>query len=444
MTTRYSLRKRATWSMTSVVSIFVVLLCTVSYLVFSRMEDKLVNAVLDTEAQHLKQQRESGVSIPAEKHTTERGSRLQVWHIATPADLHLLPPPLRSIDRNGTYLLKPADRTWHVFVMPARTGRLYVLYDATSHEKRVHQFGLILLMLGTLSIAASYLLARWLAGLIVGPVMELADRLSHWAPGSRDTTVRRDDESAQFVEAFNRMQNRIEESIAFEREFASNLGHEIRTMLAAIRSDTEMLQIEATTPDEQRDRRLRRLLRQVDAIGGSLTSAEKLGHLDEADIAPAQLRQLMDEAWLAVEHEARQRGLSFINDIPDTLVMPLDAYALLMVARNLIRNAAEHASASTLTVGWDGVSGITFADDGSGIPAEHVPLIFERYYRAGRRDSTAGADGRESPARRGLGLAIAKQICDRHGWGLGVSTRASGPMAGTTFTLDLHPAPISQ
>lgn len=446
MSARYSLYKRATWSMTGVVSIFVILLCTASYLVFSRMEDHLVNAVLDTEAHHLKQLRDQGMDFPTEQHQTERGSRLQIWHIRTPEEHKLLPEPLQTLHAVGTYILNPDGRTWHVFVMSARTGQLYVLYDATSHERRVYQFGLILLILGVISIAASYFLARWLAGLIVSPVTELADRLSHWAPGARDATVRRDDESARFVESFNRMQDRIEESIGFEREFASNLGHEIRTMLTAIRSDTEMLLLEAGAADDQRDRRLKRMLRQVDAISGSLSSAENIGHRDTPNIEPVRLRQLLDEAWLALEHEAQQKDLEFVNEVPDRVVIPLDAYALLMVARNLIRNTSEHASARTLTVDWDGSSSLTFTDDGSGIPPEHLPLIFERYYRAGRRDTQAAPklNQQDKPRRRGLGLAIAKQICDRRGWDLHVASRTSGPMAGTTFTLDLHFTSISQ
>lgn len=438
---RYSLYNRATWSMTGVVSIFVVLLCAASYTVFARMEDHLVGAVLDAEVDHLTQLRDSGADIPTETNTRRHGARLRIWHIKTPGDRELLPAPLRDLRDPGTYILTPGDFTWHVTVMPARTGRLYMLYDATPHEMRVYQFGLILVILGSACIVAAYLLARWLAGLIVDPVLGLADRLSHWAPGSRDATVRRDDESARFVEAFNRMQNRIEESMAFEREFASNLGHEIRTMLTAIRSDAEMLLLEAGpgAPDDERDRRLQRILKQVDAINGSLTSTEHLGHPDTTNIEPARIRQLLDEAWLAVEHEAHPRRLEFVNEIPDRLVAPVDAYALLVVARNLIRNASEHASAATLTVSWDGASHITFTDDGPGIPAEHLPLIFERYYRAGRSD-TADAPGtgqRNNARRRGLGLAIARNVCQRRGWSLEVQSQTSGPVTGTTFTLNL-------
>src|SRR3546814_10127824 len=109
-------------------------------------------------------------------------------------------------------------------------------------------------------------MSRWLAGLVVGPLLELAGHLSNWAPGAPDLSVRRDDEVGRLVEAFNRVQNRVEESLTFEREFAFNLSHEIRGALAAIRTDAEMLTLEATLRSEEHTSELQALMRSTIAV----------------------------------------------------------------------------------------------------------------------------------------------------------------------------------
>jgi signal transduction histidine kinase len=112
-------------------------------------------------------------------------------------------------------------------------------------------------------------------------------------------------------------------------------------------------------------------------------------------------------------------------------VRVLDRYALLTVARNLIRNARDHAAPATLTID-EFPGGLRFTDDGPGIAADDLPWVFERFYRG--RLSDTGVDDQNAPAEvRGLGLAIAKRVCDVQGW-----TLAVGPAAkdrGAVFTL---------
>ena len=104
-----------------------------------------------------------------------------------------------------------------------------------------------------------------MAAVAAGPLLDLTDRLSTWAPGSPDLAVTRDDEAGRLIEAFNRMQNQVDRSIAREREFAGNLSHEVRTPLAAIRSDSElMLLTQVLTPDQRQ--RLARILDNVDDV----------------------------------------------------------------------------------------------------------------------------------------------------------------------------------
>ncbi|UYO93059.1 sensor histidine kinase [Pollutimonas sp. M17] len=446
MMARYSLMQRVTWALTGSATLFVVVLCAVFYLSFDQMEDDLVNAVLATEVEHMLGRLEQGQAIPTQQSQTELGAQLQTWLIDGRGDEALLPAPLRGIGL-GTHVLGPGDQTWHVLVAQAPKGTLYVLYDATAHEARVHEFGWIVLILGAVCIAAVFALSRWLAGLVVGPLLDLADHLSNWAPGAPDISVRRDDEVGRLIETFNRVQGRVEESLAFEREFAFNLSHEIRGALAALRTDAEMLLLDDAMASTSR-RRLERMVAQADLMAGSIASAESLSRDLPAVDKEIDLRECLDEAWLAFEAEARRRGLDFANEIPAGMRRVLDPYAFLTVVRNLMRNAAEHAAPATLRASCLDDHTLAFSDDGPGIPSDALPLLFERYFSTRRKDAmadgqapdTAGIEG----SRRGLGLAIARQMCKRKHWTLTVESSVAGPGRGTTFILRLGDGPAAR
>src|SRR3546814_3400345 len=122
------------------------------------------------------------------------------------------------------------------------------------------------------------------------------------------------------------------------------------------------------------------------------------------------VRDSLDEAWLAFEAEADRHGLDFVNDIPGDMKLMLDPYAFLTVVRNLMRNAAEHAAPATLRVTCLDAHSLAFSDNGPGIPPDELPLLFDRYFSASRKDVNANASSpalarRGAPKRPGLGPA---------------------------------------
>lgn len=433
--TGMSLTSRVAWALTALVALFVVVFCLMAYFVFDQMEDDLVDAVLRTQAEQIQDQIAKGESIPKQLNRAELGASVQGWVVANASDAATLPDLLRPLGP-GMHLLTPQEQTWHVLVAPTAQGLLYLRYDATAHEGRVRDFGLIIAALGLLCVFGALLLAQWSGRLVIGPMVDLTNRLSTWAPGEPVLTVARDDEMGQLIETFNRVQNRIEESIAFEREFASNLSHEIRTPLAAIRTDSEMALFDPLlTPDAAM--RLRRIIVSADAVSSSLASATVLARPELSQPVNLSLWQSLDEAWLGLQHEAGKMGLVLKNEIPMAMRLKLDHYAVLIVMRNLIRNAIEHAAPATLTVRATSDVCLQFSDNGRGIPAQVLPLVFERYYSYRRVDAVNGAlaGNSRSEARRGLGLAIAKRVCDVYQWNLSVQSSGTGENSGAVFTL---------
>nr|WP_230584636.1 HAMP domain-containing sensor histidine kinase [Bordetella hinzii] len=430
MTGSGTLTQRVVWALTGIVSVFVTVLALLSYLTFDQMEDDLVNDILTTETERVIQHLASEPAYVPDRGSRELGGSMHAWlHVPGEVDDDM-PDALRGLG-NGLHLLEPGPDTWHVMVADASHGRgkVYVMYDATDNEERVQDFGLFVLGVGAVCIVVAYGLARRLAGYVVGPLVEVTDHLANWAPGAPDMAVTRDDEAGRLVEAFNRVQNQVDHSIARQREFAANLSHEIRTPLASIRSDSEMMQMDGSlSADTQR--RLARIVDGVDSISASLESARAMAREEPRAAESVKLADCMQAAWQGFAGSAELAGLGFANDIDPDAVRQLDRYALLTVLRNLVRNAIEHAAPAQLRASLDEGGDLVLADDGRGIAPEELPFVFQRYYSSRLRDT--GGKPNDSDLPRGLGLAIAKQVCDMQGWVWVARPEPAGSRQGPT------------
>ena len=424
---RLNLKQRVMFALTALVALFVIMQGGLAYLSMVEQEDDLVDELVLAEARrlavHLSQNEVPGVQ-PEDLLTLS--PHFTAWLKArdgtvTPA---LLPDYMAALSE-GPHMLTDADAELHAYVMSTAYGKLYLQYDAEQHEAKVHEFGFYLLGLGALCITLAALAATQLAAIVVAPVERLTRMLGEWAPGvmSPDGS----DEEAQLLAAFRRVQERFEEGIAREREFIGNARHEVRTPLTALRTDLEMLALHAPVEMQQR---LQRSLASVDEIAGSLDLVHTLAQRRAQEREPVDLASCVDAAWASLAGVEGTERLGFSNAVATDVRVLADRHALLTILRNLIRNAAEHAMATHCTV-THSERGIEIADDGVGIPAQDLPLLFDRYYR-GRRMDAPGQRGEGTD--RGLGLAIARQVADLNGWQLAVE---SEPGTGTRFILSL-------
>ncbi|MNX34317.1 Signal transduction histidine-protein kinase ArlS [compost metagenome] len=433
-----TLTQRVVWALTGTVALFVTALALLAYLTFDQMEDDLVNDILNTEMDRLVQHARSSDEFLPRQGTRELGGSMRAWMSVDGQRPAGIPDEVLGLD-NGLHLIEPDAYTWHVMVADTGRGKVYLLYDATDNEERVHDFGLIVLGVGAICVLGAYALSRRVAAVAVGPLLDLTDRLATWAPGAPDLAVTRDDEAGRLIEAFNRVQNQVDRSIAREREFAGNLSHEIRTPLAAIRSDSElMLLTQSLTPDQHQ--RLTRVVDNVDDVIVCLESARAMARDQLLPPAPVDIGVCMDDAWRGYQAQAGLADLRFDNQIGPGHVLTLDRYALLTVLRNLVRNAVEHAAPATLTVRFHAPGVLELSDDGKGIAADDLPFLFRRYYSGRMRDSGAAE---QHEAGRGLGLAIAKRVCDMQGWLLTVESSRDPASRGTRFLLRFDAYPIA-
>ena len=213
--------------------------------------------------------------------------------------------------------------------------------------------------------------------------------------------VRGEDEVAELGRAFNSMAEALERNERARRNMVSDVAHELRTPLTNIRVHIEAAQDGIVAADAK-------FLGSIEEEAATL--ARLVDDLQQLSLAEAgQLRLELAEVRVA-EIVERAVTPAVLRDVPDDLVVRADARRMVQVVRNLVNNALAHAESrvevSAARVG-DGVE-IRVADDGPGVPPEHVERIFDRFYRVdeSRSRSTGGA---------GLGLAIAKQLVELHG-----------------------------
>jgi two-component system phosphate regulon sensor histidine kinase PhoR len=157
-------------------------------------------------------------------------------------------------------------------------------------------------------------------------------------------------------------------------------------------------------------------------------------------VEPAQVRlsSLVGECFTALSSRADERGVRLVNDVGRDVFVRADARRLEQMLVNLVDNAVKYTRGDgVVRVSHEREGGrdrVHVIDTGEGIAAEHLPRIFERFYRVDR------ARSREMGG-TGLGLAIVKHLARAHG---GEATARSEPGRGSTFTLELPSAPEAE
>lgn len=290
--------------------------------------------------------------------------------------------------------------------------------------------------------AIALLLGFLLARTISRPVQALTAATRKIARGELGLQVEVDteDELAELAGAFNQMSADLARANELRRQMTADIAHDLRTPLSVILGYTEALS-EGKLPGTPESfvvmhaeaRRLQRLIDDLRVL--SLADSGELP-LTRQRIAPAELLRRAAAAHAAqaqnrgVElHVEASAGLPDLNVDPDRIAQVLD---------NLMTNALRYTpaggritlAAETRDRESDGTRpalvALQIRDTGSGIPAEDLPFIFDRFFR--------GELARHEDGESGLGLAIARSLTEAHGGTIEVT---SSPGAGTTFTLTL-------
>ena len=226
------------------------------------------------------------------------------------------------------------------------------------------------------------------------------------------------------------------------RDFVANASHELRTPLTVIGGFAETL-TDDSLPDEQRRQFAQTVLANSRRMQRIVDDLLDLSRIESGGWKPnpvrTDVRVLASEALSAVEQMHAAKNVALRLEIaPDATHVWADSTALRQILTNLVDNAVRHTSEGSVTVYTQRVTGgvaVGVRDTGIGIAADHLPRIFERFYRvdAGRSRSEGGT---------GLGLAIVKHLVEGHGGrvraesvvGRGTTIWAEFPDAAVTAT----------
>ncbi len=394
---------------------------------------------------------------PADQVLARRGRDLAVWVDAwTPDGRRVFdrgrepelpaPPGLPATwPRRFAGLRLPDGDHVRMLVRPVEVGgqRLYVRVGRSERfaRRELQEFaavlGLSLPFAFAVAVAAGYVLARR----ALAPVESMtararritADRLGERLPAGNPS-----DEFGQLAGVINDALSRLERAFDTLRRFTADAAHELRTPLTAIRSVGE---VGLRGPRSEADYRelVGSILEETERLTTMADSLLLLSQADSgaADLHPARfaLAELAREVASDLEVLAEEKGQTVRVDAGTGAEVVADRPTLRQAVLNLLDNAIKYsqegADIRLAARASDGAAILEVVDNGPGIAPEHLPHIFERFYRADRARSRASGGA-------GLGLAIAQWAVEANGGRLEVESR---PGRGSLFRIVLPGGP---
>ena len=307
-------------------------------------------------------------------------------------------------------------------------------------------FGRVALLLFPVSLLVTALISALYVGKSLAPIAALTEhaalmanrvtnREGFWRPLPISSPH---DELGRLTETFNRLFESVDGAVRQLRQFVTDASHELRTPLSVLHGETELMLSKPRTAEEYRetlcvfDDEFKKLTRIVEGLFTlSMADAGQLHLICD----PLYINETLEEACSLVNFRARAKNIRIIRDLNQEVPYFGDEAFLHQLFLIFLDNAIKYSpSGTSLRVTLQNREGeirAAFADQGVGISTEHLPFIFERFYRAAPANSGEAQSG-------GLGLAIAQAIVRAQG---GSIECESTPGVGSTFTVVL---PTSQ
>ena len=282
------------------------------------------------------------------------------------------------------------------------------------------------------------LLVQFIASsLTVSQAIEPVNQLIRSASGISDSNIStrlnlpaHKDELYQLTKTINELLVRIESSMLRQKQFTSDASHEIRTPLSAIRGTLEVL-IRKQREPKIYEEKVTEVISQVDRLDILLEQLLQLARIDSSSAIARKetirLNEIISESVKKLKIQADRMKINLHLHIPEETIVTGDKIYLELIFDNLISNAIKYGKENgNVYIEWETtLKTLSVKDDGIGISEEHLPNIFNRFYRADEsRSSSVNGNG--------LGLSIVKKLSElQH-----ISLKAtSQPGEGSIFSL---------
>jgi histidine kinase len=293
------------------------------------------------------------------------------------------------------------------------------------------------------SILAALITAWWLSRQLVAPIQDMTRASQRIAGGQFEQRVaapapgNQADELGQLAHNFNRMAAQLQEIEAMRLQLIGDVSHELRTPLTSIKGSMEGLidGVLPSTPEtfQSVHREADRLQRLVDDLQ-ELSRAEAGAYPINPE--PLPVAQLLHTVQQRFAPQFEGQGVALVIDPPaEDGVVLADRDRTIQVLTNLVGNALQYTPENgtvrvAAKVRQEEVE-FTVEDTGTGIASEHLPHLFQRFYRADKSRSRASGGS-------GIGLTIARHLVEAQGGQ--IEAKSAGPGQGATFRFTLPKA----
>jgi len=298
-----------------------------------------------------------------------------------------------------------------------------------------------LLIAGAISLAACILLGAYLARRLSKPITDVIRATGKIAAGDYDERLVPQENTAELTalsHSINRLAETLNSQDTLRKRLTADVAHELRTPLTTLQSTVEAMLDGVWAADDVHLSSLREEILRLNKLVGELGTLSKYdSEALNLTIESFDLLALCRETIHRFESDARQKGIS-LSCSGESTILSADRDKIGQVLINLLHNALKFTPAGGMISIETGILGerafLRVQDTGCGIPAEHLPYIFERFYRAdpSRARETGGS---------GIGLAIAQAIAKAHGGELLVESTVD---QGSIFTLLLPIESLSE
>lgn len=285
----------------------------------------------------------------------------------------------------------------------------------------------------------SFVVSAWVSMRQSHPIHEMAEATRRFADGNFDVRMHNYagvTEITELADAFNNMADSLQETERQRREFIANVSHELKTPMTTIAGYTDGI-LDGTIPPEQEKEYLRIISDESRRLSRLVRRMLEVSQLQSRDLnrtkAPFDVCESMRRVLISMETKITDRGLDVDADIPGSGIMVLgDNDLITQVIYNLLENATKFArKGSALYLGVTTSNGkalVSVRNEGDTIPAEEIPLLFERFHKSDKSRS-------EDKDGVGLGLYVVKTILDQHKEHIAVTSENG--LTTFTFTVTL-------
>jgi heavy metal sensor kinase len=312
-------------------------------------------------------------------------------------------------------------------------GIVQVAQSQATTDDALNRLLASLLIAGPLLAVAAALGGYFLAARALAPIdhiIQTARRISAQDLSARLNLPATDDEVGRLASTFDAMLGRLDDSFRRERQFTADASHELRTPLAAMQAILTVTR-EKRRSAQDYELALGDLSEEANRLQSLVEDLLRLARSDAPAVAPRErvdLSSLLRDVTDSLAPLAETKGLHLASSVPPGLVLTGDSDSLIRLFVNLLDNAVKYTDQGGIGLKADTKDHhlrVAISDTGVGISPEHLPHIFDRFYRADASRASRGT---------GLGLAIALEIAQAHGGTIKVNSRSG---AGTTFTVSL-------